>query len=177
MLPIILLSVLALVIVLVIVIALRPSSFMVRRSQVIAAPPARISALVEDFRRWAEWSPWEGLDPNTVRTFSAASSGVGATYHWKGDCRVGEGEMVFTEVRPGEHLGLDIAFIKPFAARNQITFDFASGDGGTTVTWTTSGRSNFIAKAMSLVFDCEKMIGGPFEQGLAKLKSISESAV
>jgi hypothetical protein len=36
------------------------------------------------------------------------------------------------------------------------------------------GNRNFIAKAMSLVFDCDKMVGGMFEQGLTNLKTLSE---
>jgi len=36
------------------------------------------------------------------------------------------------------------------------------------------GHNNFVAKAMCLVFDMDKMVGGDFEAGLAGIKSIVE---
>lgn len=166
----------AAILVLVIVIAMRPSEFRVSRSQRIAAPAERVFAEVADFRRWAGWSPWEGLDPKAVKTFSASSSGVGATYHWSGDKRVGEGEMAITEVRPGQHLGIAISFIRPFAARNTVAFDFTAEGGATTVSWTMSGRASFMFKAMGLFVDCDAMIGKQFAQGLSQLQATCEKA-
>ena len=47
--------------------------------------------------------------------------------------------------------------------------------GGTTdVTWAMKGRVPFMAKLMSLVMNCDKMVGSQFEEGLAKLKSLAE---
>ena len=45
---------------------------------VVKAPPARVFALIDDFHRWADWSPWEKLDPAMKRTHSGAASGEGA---------------------------------------------------------------------------------------------------
>jgi len=39
-----------------------------------------------------------------------------------------------------------------------------------------SGRKNFIAKAMHLFFDIDKMVGGQFAKGLADLKAVAEAA-
>ena len=35
----------------------RPDSFSVQRVASIAAPPAQVFALVNDFHRWSAWSP------------------------------------------------------------------------------------------------------------------------
>lgn len=170
-----LIAVLVVLAILLIVIATRPPTFTVRRSLRIAAPASRIHRHVADFRAWTGWSPWEGLDPQTVRTYSANAVGVGATYHWSGGSKVGEGRMAITEIRPDQHVGIDIEFIRPFAARNRVTFDFVPDGDATQVTWTMSGRNSFMGKAMSLVFNCDTMIGGMFEQGLAKLKTVGEA--
>lgn len=171
-----LIATVAILAILVIFIATRPPTFTVRRSLRIAAPASRVHPHVVDFRAWEGWSPWEGIDPKTVRTFSADASGVGATYHWAGGSKVGEGRMTMTEVRPDQHVGIDIEFIRPFAAKNRVTFDFASDGDGTLVTWTMSGRNTVMGKAMSLVMNCDAMIGGMFERGLAKLKTVSEAS-
>ncbi len=84
--------------------------------------------------------------------------------------------MTITDARPSEHLGLDLEFLKPFPAKNRTDFSFEKTGAGTTVTWAMSGQNNFMAKAMSLVMNMDKMIGPDFEQGLASMKSASESA-
>jgi hypothetical protein len=38
------------------------------------------------------------------------------------------------------------------------------------------GENNFIAKAVHLVMNMDKMIGGQFEKGLASMKSAVEAA-
>jgi hypothetical protein len=43
------------------------------------------------------------------------------------------------------------------------------------VTWGLVGRNNFIAKAIGLVMDMDKMIGSDFEKGLAQMKTVVES--
>ena len=37
------------------------------------------------------------------------------------------------------------------------------------------GKNNFMGKAMGLIMDCDKMLGGQFEQGLANMKSVAEN--
>ena len=39
-----------------------------------------------------------------------------------------------------------------------------------------AGKNNFLAKAVHLVMNMDKMVGGQFEQGLASMKAIAESA-
>jgi len=39
-----------------------------------------------------------------------------------------------------------------------------------------AGRNNFIAKAIGLFMNCDKMVGGDFEKGLANLKAAAEGS-
>jgi len=39
-----------------------------------------------------------------------------------------------------------------------------------------SGTNSFIGKAVSLLMNCDKMVGEQFEKGLALLKSVAEAA-
>ncbi len=162
--------------VLVLVVASRPSEFSITRSAVMSAPAQKVFEQVNDFHKWEAWSPWAKMDPNAKNTFSGAASGTGAGFRWEGNNDVGVGSMLITESVPGETIRIKLAFEKPFAATNETLFTFKEQGGQTTVTWTMSGKNNFIGKAMSLVMNCDKMVGGQFEKGLANMKALAEKA-
>src|SRR5436309_5440259 len=75
----------------------KPDSFRVQRIATIKAPAETIFALINDFQRWASWSPWENRDPAMKRNFSGAESGKGAVYAWNGNKNVGSGRMEILE--------------------------------------------------------------------------------
>ena len=163
------------IVLLLIVIASRPTHFRYVRSTKIAAPPATVFGLVNDFHRWLAWSPWEKLDPNLQRTYEGPTSGAGAVYSWVGDKNVGEGRMTLIESRPNERIGLKLEFFKPFVATNSADFVFKQIGDQTEVTWSMEGDYNFMTKAIGLVMNMEKMCGGQFAEGLANMKQIAES--
>jgi hypothetical protein len=159
----------------VLVVAVQPTDFRVVRSATMAAPPARVFAQVNDFHKWEAWSPWVKLDPNAKVSYEGPTEGTGAKFHWAGNADVGEGNMTITESRPDERIRIDLVFIKPFAGKCDTLFTFEPSGDQTTVTWDMSGKNNFIAKAISLCIDCDKMVGGQFELGLNSMKAIVES--
>ena len=57
--------------------ATKPDSFRVERSASIKAPPDKIFPLIDDFKAWTAWSPWEKKDPAMKRSFGAVTSGNG----------------------------------------------------------------------------------------------------
>jgi len=157
-------------------IATRPSEFRIARSRTMAAPPEVVHAHVNDLHRWSEWSPWEKLDPGMKREFSGAAAGPGAAYFWSGNDDVGEGRMTITDSRPPRGITIRLEFIKPWKATNTTQFDFAPSGSGTDVTWAMTGRHNFMSKAACLFMDMDKMVGGDFEKGLAKLEAVAAAA-
>ena len=93
---------------------------------------------------------------------------------WAGNKNVGEGRMTIIESRPNELVRFKLEFFKPFRAVNTAEFTFKPQGGETTVTWSMFGANNFMAKAVNLVINCDKMVGGQFEQGFANLKEVLE---
>ena len=155
-------------------VAIQPSEFRVTRTRTLAAPPEVVHAYVNDFRKWAEWSPWEKLDPQLKRTYEGPAAGMGAQYAWTGNKDVGEGRMTIVESRPGELVRIKLEFFKPFAAVNTAEFRFRPAEGGTAVTWSMAGQNDFLARAFCMFFNMDKMVGGQFEQGLAQMKAVVE---
>lgn len=176
----VLLGIVVLVVVLVavflVMVMLQPSQYHIERTATINAPAPVVFAQVNDFHKWNAWSPWANIDPNMKQTYEGQASGVGAMYSWVGNSDVGEGKMTIIESRPGERIKIQLEFIKPFAASNTTDFIFTPQGNQTSVKWTMSGSNNFIGKAFSVFVSMDKMVGGDFEKGLAKLKGVSEAA-
>jgi uncharacterized protein YndB with AHSA1/START domain len=172
----ILIAVAAVVVVLVAIVASRPADFRVSRTATLPAPAATVFAHVNDLHKWEAWSPWARLDPNARGTYEGPPAGVGAMFRWDGNKNVGEGSMSITETRPNEFVQFRLEFLKPFKATNTAEFTFEAQGDQTVVTWSMFGKNTFVAKAVGLFIDCDKMVGGQFEQGLANLQSVLEAA-
>jgi Polyketide cyclase / dehydrase and lipid transport len=159
---------------LVVVIATRPADFSVTRSTTISASPQAVFPQVNDFHNWEAWSPWAKIDPEMKMTFAGPAAGTGAVYTWTGNSKVGEGRMTIVESHPSDLIRIRLEFLKPFAATNATEFTFQPQGSQTAVTWSMSGKRNFMTKAMGLVMSMEKMLGGQFEKGLYQLKAVAE---
>ena len=148
------------------------ADFSMSRSIRIETEPARVHPLLDDFREWQRWSPWEGLDADLHREYSGPDHGVGSTYHWSGNKKAGEGEMAITASTP-QSVVVDLQFLKPFKASNVTSFDLVPAGSGTEVTWTMTGQRSALMGIMGkLYFD--KTIGSDFDRGLASLKREAE---
>jgi hypothetical protein len=163
----------ALVAALLVFAATRPDSFSVERRTVIQAPADKIQPLISDFHRWADWSPWEKLDPAMQRTFGSVPAGVGATYSWQGNKAVGSGRMEVKSVAT-DKVSIHLDFIEPFEGHNMTDFLLTPKDGATEVRWVMSGPAPFISKLMGVFVSMDSMIGKDFEKGLMQLKAVAE---
>jgi uncharacterized protein YndB with AHSA1/START domain len=172
----ILIALAVIVVVLVIVVATRPSEFRVARTATIAAPAPAVFAQVNDFHKWEAWNPWGKVDPAMKQTYEGAPAGIGAIDTWAGNHEVGEGRMTLTESRPSDLIRIRLEFLKPFKATSTAEFTFKPEGDRTAVTWSMVGHNNFMAKAVHLFMNMDRMIGGQFEKGLAQMKSVVEAA-
>jgi hypothetical protein len=162
----------------------KPDTFVVQRSARIEASADRIFPLINDFKSWAVWSPFEKLDPAMKRTYSATTSGTGASYAWAGNAKAGEGRMDIVEALAPERVSLALTFTRPFRANHAVEFTLRPVGGGanvptpaaTEVTWSMRGSAPLVSKIFGIFVDMDKMIGRDFETGLQNLKTASESS-
>jgi hypothetical protein len=171
--------VIALAIAVVLILALtKPDTFRVQRVATITAPAENIFPLINDFHRWASWSPWENRDPAMKRSFSGAESGKGAVYAWDGNKNVGSGRMEILDAAVPSKITIKLDFFKPFEGHNTAEFTMLPrGDAttaATTVTWAMHGPAPFMSKLMQVFMNMDNMIGKDFETGLANLKKLTE---
>ena len=172
-------AVIALAVAIVLILAIRkPDAFRVQRVATIKAPAESIFSLINDFRRWGSWSPWENKDPAMKRTFAGADRGKGAVYAWDGNKNVGSGRMEILDTSVPSKIVIKLDFFKPFEGHNTAEFTMLpQGDGtniGTIVTWAMYGPAPFMSKMMQVFMNIDNMIGKDFEAGLANLKKLAE---
>ncbi|MEQ1545324.1 SRPBCC family protein [Methyloglobulus sp.] len=159
-----------------VVAAMQPANFRITRTGTVAAPASVIFPYINNLQKWEAWSPWAKLDPTAKNSFEGSSEGVGAKMSWAGNNKVGVGSMTITGSSPSDFIQFKLEFQKPMKATNMAEFTFKPEGDHTIVTWTMAGTNNFIAKVMGLIINCDKMVSGQFEQGLADLKVLVEEA-
>ena len=163
--------------VLAVFIARQPDNFTVTRSAKIDAPPDKVFAQVNTLKLWNAWSPWARLDSKAETTFTGPESGTGSAMRWVSqNNQVGIGTMTITDSKPNESVQFRLDFEKPFKGTNTAEFTFKAEGNQTVVVWTMNGSKNFIAKVMGLVFNCDKIVGGMFENGLSNLNEVVQKS-
>jgi hypothetical protein len=152
-----------------------PKTYVVERRTVVAAPPDRVRAELDDLRRWQGWSPWEGLDTDLQRTYTGPPSGPGAAYAWTGNKKAGRGRMEVRSSTP-EAVSVDVVFEKPFPSASTSTFSLLPSGGSTEVVWSMVGPRPLVLRLLGPVISMDKIVGKDFERGLAQLKARAEAA-
>jgi hypothetical protein len=151
---------------------LLPSKFHVERSVVIQKDASAIHPLIANPSRWPEWSAWTKENyPEMVATYEGPAEGVGAKSNWK-DPKNGNGGLVITKSDPATGIVYDLTFENCEPSTAAIAYTKA--EGGTQVTMSVDGDvgSNPFYRYLGLLMD--KFMGGDFEKGLNKLKTVVE---
>ncbi|HEX4823815.1 MAG TPA: SRPBCC family protein [Candidatus Polarisedimenticolaceae bacterium] len=153
---------------------LLPRMVHVERQVTIGAPQATVYALIDGFRPFPKWSPWQHKDPNMKVTLEGPEFGVGAKQSWTGDPKtVGTGTQEVVEAKAPELVVWKLVFQGYPPAEARMTLSQAAA-GGTQVVWGMDNDMGAgpVGRYFGLMMD--KMIGPDFDQGLANLKSVAE---
>ena len=151
-----------------------PQTYRVERTTVINARSDVVFAQFGDLKAWKNWTAWHERDPAMKLSFSESTTNVGAWSAWESKSE-GNGKMTLTAVEPGRK----VAYKLEFPDMNMIssgTMDLQPADKGVRVAWVSAGDlgMNPINRWFGLFLD--KMVGTDFERGLARLKTVAESA-
>ncbi len=130
-------------------------------------------ALINDFRQWGGWSPYEHKDPAMKRTFSGPKvAGRGLCMEGRQECRYRANGN--TRGLAPSKIVIKLDFYTPFEAHNMAEFTMLPQDDATNVTWRMHGPAPFMARIMHVFINIDKMVGKDFEAGLANLKQLTE---
>ncbi len=156
-------------------VATRESKFRYERSGVIQASAEKIFPYISNLKMGGLWSPYEKVDPNMKKTFSGPDGQARSAMDFEGNREAGSGKLETLKVVPNEAVDIKLTMTKPFHAENLIEYRLVPEAEGTRFTWTMSGDGGFIGKFISVLIDCEKMVGEQFSEGIANLKAVVEA--
>ncbi len=142
------------------------------QSIVINAPKEKVWQSVNSTKAINSWNPWMKYDPNLVITYKGTSGEIGDGYHWKGNDDVGEGEQEITAIVPMKKVSTKMHFIKPMEDTAVSDLLLSTENDATKVTWTIDYEIDTYFKPMKPCMNWQ--MNKSFEEGLAKLKELSE---
>jgi carbon monoxide dehydrogenase subunit G len=151
---------------------LLPGEVTVQRQIVVNAPPEKVFALVSDFKRGQEWSPWAALDPAMAIKIEGPDHAVGQKFSWSSNNpNVGKGSNTIIELVPNSRVATDLDLGAMGKAR--AYFDLKPEGSGTAVTWGFKTNLNGVMdRWFGLMMD--RFVGPDYEKGLANIKTLAE---
>lgn len=152
----------------------RPNRFHYERSGVINAPADKVFPYISDFKQGSLWSPYEKTDPAMKKSYSGPEGAPGSIMEFESQ-EAGSGKLEMLTLVPNELVQIRLTMTKPFYGENLVEYKLTSEGSGTRFTWSMSGENGFLGKLISVLIDCEKMIGKQFEEGISNLKALVES--
>jgi len=150
-----------------------PSSFAVERTVEIKAPARTIYDYIVEPKQWTKWTVWSKRDPDMRITYSGPPFGMGAKWSWVSKSE-GTGSMQLTRVEPDKRVEYSL-FFPEFGMRSTGAIAIAPAGERTRVTWSTAGDvgPNPLKRYLAVLMD--RMVGPDFEAGLENLKALAES--
>ena len=160
----------------VIIAARKPEEYLIKRDVTINAKPESIFRYLVSMKNADSWMPWKEHDPQVNNTYSGPEEGVGAISSWESPGQMGTGKAEVVSVIPNQSVKTKITYTKPMEMSQDSEFILTPMGEGTQMTWTVSGKQPFIARLIcTLTFmNMDKYVGGMFEKGLNKLKTLAE---
>ncbi|MEM7433207.1 MAG: SRPBCC family protein [Pseudomonadota bacterium] len=149
-----------------------PSTAVVVASIDTSARPATLYALINDFRQFNRWSPAIKSDPNARVIYSGPIRGVGASMTWDG-LVIGTGTQTITASEPFRLIETVINEGESSEARTR--FEIIDGGSITNVLWTFEADYgyNIVGRYASLLL--LRVIQRDYQDGLLELREMAEA--
>lgn len=155
--------------------AFQSPDYVISREIKINASAEKIFPYLNNQRLAQEWGPWLEVDPTARMTLIGPEAGVGSRTSWSGAKQLGTGSALVTESVTNQRVHIRLEYTEPTAMTQESDYIIAPAGDQSLVTWRVTGKNSLLGRAMCLVIDMDKMVGGMFEQGLNKLKKVVEN--
>lgn len=169
------LGLLGLIVVILVAAAFQPSDYVISRQVTINAPTEKVFPYLSNQKLAEKWAPWFGMDPNLKMVYTGPDDAPGGKASWDTQGQLGTGSATISAVEPLKRVGIELEYTKPMEMRQHSDYLVEPQGNQTLVTWRVTGNNTFPGRVACLFMNIDKHVGGLFEQGLTKLKTIVES--
>ncbi|MBX9850671.1 MAG: SRPBCC family protein [Cytophagaceae bacterium] len=152
---------------------LKPT-YKVQKSIQIKAPADSIFPLIFNLKRWPEWTVWNTENDPTLEinyTIETIDSLIVSKAVWKGD-ELGKGKIFVDGYKVNKELRHDILLDDEISGKGLFSLNLRGKK--THVSWTIAGDVGFNIPQRYFILFFDNFIGADMQEGLLKLKKISE---
>jgi uncharacterized protein YndB with AHSA1/START domain len=142
----------------------------ISRARIIHASPAELFPFINDPRLIQRWNPFMESDPAVRVSYGGTREGKDAQWSWEGK-KAGIGTATIVSSDPYRRVDLRLDFRKPFHVTNHGSYQLIPRGDATEVVWTVE-ETALIPRILSSFVNLERVIGGIFDKGLAKLEGL-----
>jgi len=171
------LIIVALVSIVLVVAAISPSDYALKKEIVISKNNVQVFEYIKYLKNQENYSTWAKMDPAMKKEYKGTDGTVGFIASWQSENKkVGKGEQEILKIAEGQRIDMELRFYEPFAATDSayMITDVVS-ENETKVTWGFVGHISYPMNILLLTMDMEKELGVPLQQGLENLKTLLES--
>lgn len=152
-----------------------PKEFTFEKTITVNAPIDTVWNYTSSLSGLDKWSPWNDHDPNMKKEMTGIDGTVGAMQSWISDVKeVGVGSQTIANIVKPSLFETKLEFEKPRESHGSAYIKLVSDGPSTKVTWGMKGKMPYPMNAMILFMNMGKMMGKDWDNGLDKLKQISE---
>lgn len=150
-----------------------PKSFVYEKSISIKAPIDSVWKNVNSLTALDKWSPWNDHDPNMKKTMSGVDGTIGAVQSWESTI-VGTGSQTIDTIVKPSFFETKLDFYKPHESHGKVYVKLIADGKVTKATWGMAGNMPYPVNVLILFMNMEKTMGKDWDNGLSKLKKLSE---
>ncbi|MDR3651342.1 MAG: SRPBCC family protein [Paludibacter sp.] len=150
-----------------------PKEFKYEKTITVNAPIDSVWLNVNSLSALDKWSPWNDHDPNIKKKMTGTDGTVGAMQSWESEI-VGSGSQTIETVIKPTLIETELNFYKPHKSQGKAFIKLMPKGIETRVTWGMTGNMPYPFNIMTIFMNMEKTMGKDWENGLMKLKKMSE---
>lgn len=163
----------ALIVLLLVVALFVPKDFKYEKSIAINAPIDSVWKNVNSLTALDKWSPWNDHDPVMKKELTGLDGTIGAKQSWESDI-VGSGSQTIANVEKPTLFETNLDFLKPQESHGKAYVKLMAHGAETKAIWGMNGNMPYPFNIMNLFMNMEKNMGKDWDNGLSKLKNLSE---
>jgi hypothetical protein len=158
---------LALVIALLVIGFLLPTTVTIERQRVIEQPRSLVFDVLSDMRHFTQWAPWLTRQPEMTWRLEGPATGVGATLVWNETPESRASRLWIVAVDRPRRIDLEVELSGNPA---DSWFEVTDAEGGVRVSWGMEirfGALDLVGRYVGLILP--GLVGGDYAEGLERL--------